>query len=124
LPSVTSRCHFRTIKGVRQTGGSPRRFSLQTIVGIPADEDDGNAANKKIEERIHAANVKPTAGAMESLQPEKQKQVLDMAIQVKDAWEQGDIQTAFTTHRKHNKALSGSAEEQAGLWNRTNTTPS
>ena len=97
-----------------------RRFALQAIVGVSAEDDDANKAGNKpdkppVEQQIINADIKPTAGVMDLLKAEEQKQVLDMGIEVKDAWAQGDLQTAFMRHRKHNKTLD-SADAKAALW--------
>lgn len=57
-----------------------RRYGLQAICGVPAEDDDGNAAAK-------AGEVKPTriaanAGAGENLDPEERARIDELAAEV------------------------------------------
>ena len=59
-----------------------RRYSLQSIAGVVAEQDDdANAASAGSEDK----SIKPTSGARGRVEPKRRKVVEDTAILVKDA---------------------------------------
>jgi hypothetical protein len=74
-----------------------RRYSLSAAFGVAPEDDDGNAAAAASPaKQIIAANVKPTAGAMERLDPEQRKKVEKVASEVVDCFEVSEHETAYT----------------------------
>lgn len=65
-----------------------RRYGLQAAAGVPAEDDDGNAASgnaqpdKNPADKAFSARHKPVDGAMESLLPDDQNRIRDIAIEV------------------------------------------
>ena len=100
-------------QGVGSSVTYARRYSLMAVCGVVGDEDDdGNEASKK---GPLTKAINPRDGFMDSLDEAARLRVLDMAIEVKDAWTAGDLGTAFRAHAKHHKSLE-TAEEQIALW--------
>jgi hypothetical protein len=59
-----------------------RRYGLQAICGVPAEDDDGNAATASTS--VSGA-ITPAGGARERVDPKRRKVVEDTATLVKDA---------------------------------------
>lgn len=82
-----------------------RRYGLQSMCGVPAEDDDGNAAAKgSANERTQNANtakglpaapITPTSGAGETLSAEQRKRVESMASEVIDCFEAGAPEAAY-----------------------------
>lgn len=69
-----------------------RRYGLQSMVGIPAEDDDGNAAVKTAAERVLAKPSDAKQEAVDALMRmdiADQQRMRDIAIQVIDAHENG-----------------------------------
>lgn len=117
---VESRLRMMPVKNDPQGIGScityARRYGLQSLVGLPADDDDGNAASG------NATNAngtkkglgvhKPTDGAMASLSPETQTRIADLATSVRDFIAQDMPEDAHIVIDE--AALEG--EEKVALW--------
>jgi hypothetical protein len=74
-----------------------RRYSLSAAFGVAPEDDDGNAAAAASPaKQIIAANVKPTAGAMERLDQEQRRKVEKVASEVVDCFEVSEHETAYT----------------------------
>jgi len=65
-----------------------RRYGLQAAAGVPADDDDGNAATGK--PGIH----RPSDGAMEGLGDAEKTRARTLANGIVDAWESDDFSAA------------------------------
>lgn len=59
-----------------------RRYGLQSMCGVPAEDDDGNAATASA---ATSGVIKPTEGARGRVDPKRRKTVEDTATQIKDA---------------------------------------
>jgi len=91
-----------------------RRYSLQSIAGVVADEDDdANAASATVgaAKAQETGIIKPTDGAMSRVKPARRNVVVDTATQIKDALKEDRDFDAF--------ALCESiedADEKVYLW--------
>lgn len=85
-----------------------RRYGLSAAVGVAPEDDDGNAAaaakpaNDREADRILSAGVHPAAGVWESLDPDMQIFLSDLAAEVKADLKDGAIGDALTTIQQHN----------------------
>lgn len=82
-----------------------RRYGLMAMCGVPADDDDGNAAMRKIT---------PTAGTWESLPESDQSRLTDLAQVAKEYIADGDVAAAVKVI--DDAALD--AEHKIALWTR------
>jgi hypothetical protein len=55
-----------------------RRYGLQAICGVPAEDDDGNAA------AASTSTITPTSGAMQRVDPKRRPVIADTATLIKD----------------------------------------
>ena len=92
-----------------------RRYHMQAVAGVVGDEDDdGNqavasqGATREPARKVVEANVQPTAGALESLQADMQKQVVDMGIEVSEMF-RADPRKAYALYCSYRDG--GLAEE-------------
>jgi hypothetical protein len=60
-----------------------RRYGLQSMCGVPAEDDDGNAATASAE--AHGGAIPATTGARGRVTPARRKVVEDTAVLVSDA---------------------------------------
>lgn len=58
-----------------------RRYGLQAICGVPAEDDDGNAATASAPSRIT-----PVAGSLDALSKEEQERAREIAADIVDKW--------------------------------------
>jgi hypothetical protein len=89
-----------------------RRYGLQSMVGIPAEDDDGNAASKTPADKVLARKSDArtfTIEALEALGPEEQAFLQAEAIKVIDAHENGQA-------ADYVKSLKLDSEEKMALW--------
>jgi len=89
-----------------------RRYGLQSMVGIPAEDDDGNAASKSPAERILArpSDAKQEAvDALARMDIADQQFIRDAAITVIDAHEDGRAFTALADMHLDN-------EQKLAIW--------
>jgi hypothetical protein len=89
-----------------------RRYGLQSMVGIPAEDDDGNAAVKSPAERVLVRKSDAmtfNVEALEALGPEEQAFLQAEAIKVIDAHENGQA-------ADYVKSLKLDSEEKMALW--------
>jgi hypothetical protein len=78
------------------------KYAMLKLLSIETGEEeedrkDQRKANMTITEKIAAANIKPTAGAMESLEPAMQKQIADWSTQVQDTFN-SDARKAYALY--------------------------
>ena len=59
-----------------------RRYGLMAICGVPAEDDDGNAATSTAPV---SGVIKPTDGAMNRVDPKRRQAITDTATLIKDA---------------------------------------
>jgi len=89
-----------------------RRYGLQSMVGIPAEDDDGNAAAKSPADRVLArpADAKQVAvDALAAMPEDEQKFLRDEAINVIDAHENGGA-------AEYLRSLNLDNEEKLAIW--------
>ena len=86
-----------------------RRYGLQAICGIPAEDDDGNAASKP--------QITPRAGAVDSLTVDRRTQFQDIANGVKAELSTKGPESAYKLLNEES-AHAGieDATEKAALW--------
>jgi len=69
-----------------------RRYGLQSLCGVPSEDDDGERAVKT---PVNQSKVTPTAGAWESMTPEQQSRLTDLAQVVKEYHADQDYASAY-----------------------------
>lgn len=95
-----------------------RRYSLSAAFGVAPEDDDGNAASKAAPprpataENVARANVTPTNGLREQLEPEQLRRVNGVASEVIDCMEAGQVTTAFDVIEE----AKFDTDEKAALW--------
>lgn len=112
-------------KGDAQGFGSAatyaRRYSMMAVCGVVGDEDDdGNQAvasqGREVSNKVVAANVKPTAGALESLPIAMQKQVTEWATQIDGTFNNEGPKTAYALYCSiRDGKLEGETEAKVAL---------
>lgn len=88
-----------------------RRYSLMALAGIPAEDDDGNAATANVRP---SAKVTPTDGAWEAQSAESQAFLLKLAVEVTRLFETEGGNAAAD----HLSAQGLEADEKAAVWTR------
>lgn len=83
-----------------------RRYGLQSMCGLPAEDDDGNAASR--------GAINPTSGVWESVSDEDKKMLEDIASHVKVLLSEGDVKLAVDFIA--GKELD--ADRKVALWTR------
>lgn len=86
-----------------------RRYGLQSMCGVPAEDDDGNAATASTP--AHTGVIKPTDGALDRCQPARRKAIADTAILVKDYLAEGRDFDAYALCENFTDA-----DEKVALW--------
>jgi hypothetical protein len=80
---ISSTMRIPAVKQDAQGYGSAitygRRYGLQSMCGVPAEDDDGNAATAS------SATITPTSGAHDRVAPERRKAIVETAALIKDA---------------------------------------
>jgi hypothetical protein len=77
-------------QGVGSAISYGRRYGLQSMCGVPAEDDDGNAATASAPSRIT-----PVAGALDALSKEGQSKARLTAAQIVDLWLNGEEVGAY-----------------------------
>ena len=85
-----------------------RRYGLQAMCGVPAEDDDGNAASKP------KATITPTTGAWDALPVDEQTFLSDLADEVRKFLNDGDTVGA----KRHLEAANLGTEEKVAIWTR------
>lgn len=67
-----------------------RRYGLQSMCGVPAEDDDGNAASATAPSRIT-----PVAGSLANLSKEEQEQAKEIAADIVELWGKGNEVGAY-----------------------------
>lgn len=86
-----------------------RRYGLQSMCGVPTEDDDGNAATIAPPKK---AAITPTTGAWEALEDKARSRLTDLAIVAKEYIADGDIDGAV-------KAIDDAAldaDHKVALW--------
>jgi hypothetical protein len=71
-----------------------RRYGLQSMCGVPAEDDDGNAATAS----PPPSRITPVAGSLEALSPEDQKKAKAVANSIVDLWTEGKEFAAYEAY--------------------------
>lgn len=89
-----------------------RRYGLQAMCGVPAEDDDGNAATAaKAREPGH---ITPTSGVWEEMPADMQTYLQDVANEVRGLLLDGNVKAACA----HIQAQNLGADEKTALWTR------
>jgi hypothetical protein len=67
-----------------------RRYGLQSMCGVPAEDDDGNAATASTTSRIT-----PVAGSLAALSTQEQESAKDLAATIVELWTTGKEVAAY-----------------------------
>lgn len=89
-----------------------RRYALMALAGIPAEDDDGNAATANV--RPMTTKVTPTDGAWEAQSPESQAFLLRLAGEVVSIFNADGGDAAAD----HLSAQGLDTDEKAAVWTR------
>jgi hypothetical protein len=86
-----------------------RRYGLMAICGVPAEDDDGNAASASTN---RAKAHSPTDGAYDALEPEEQNEAKSIANSIVDLWTEEKEFAAYEKFYQGNL----SNEMKLGVW--------
>jgi hypothetical protein len=84
-----------------------RRYGLQSMCGVPAEDDDGNAATASTTSRIT-----PVAGSLQNLTKEEQETAKEIAADIVEKWTTGKEVAAYEAF--YEADLSN--EMKLGVW--------
>jgi hypothetical protein len=84
-----------------------RRYGLQSMCGVPAEDDDGNAATASTTSRIT-----PVAGSLQNLAKDEQEQAKDIAATIVELWTTGKEVGAYEAFYE----AGHSNEMKLGIW--------
>jgi hypothetical protein len=84
-----------------------RRYGLQSMCGVPAEDDDGNAATASTTSRIT-----PVAGSLQNLTKEEQETAKEIAADIVEKWTTGKEVAAYEAFYEANL----SNEMKLGVW--------
>lgn len=84
-----------------------RRYGLQSMCGVPAEDDDGNAATASTQSRIT-----PVSGSLGMLPKDEQEKAKQVANGIVDMWSEGKELAAYELFYEGNH----SQEMQLGIW--------
>lgn len=108
---ISSRLRIPATKQDAQGYGSAitygRRYGLQSMCGVPAEDDDGNAATASAPVGV----IKPTDGALDRCAPARRKAIADTAILIKDYLQEGRDFDAYGLCENFTDA-----DEKVALW--------
>lgn len=90
-----------------------RRYGLQAMCGVPAEDDDGNAATATA-----PAKITPRAGAWEALAPDVQTQLQDIADCVRTEFNTKGAEAAFKLLSEESDHAKLGQDERVALWDR------
>lgn len=84
-----------------------RRYGLQAMCGVPAEDDDGNAATASAPSRIT-----PVSGSLAALSKEDQETAKEIAADIVDKWTNGKEVAAYEAFYEANLTN----EMKLGVW--------
>jgi hypothetical protein len=85
-----------------------RRYGLQAMCGVPAEDDDGNAATAS----APTSRITPVAGSLAGLEPDEQTKAKEIANGIVDLWNEGKEIAAYELFYENNL----SNEMKLGIW--------
>jgi hypothetical protein len=95
---ISSTLRIPAVKQDAQGYGSAitygRRYGLQAMCGVPAEDDDGNAATAS----TAASKITPVAGSLAALSSEDQAKAKQVANSVVDLWNEGKELAAYEAY--------------------------
>lgn len=107
---ISSTCRIPAVKQDAQGYGSAitygRRYGLQSMCGVPAEDDDGNAATAA------TSRITPVAGSLQALPAEDQQIAKDIAAEIVDHWVNSNEVAAYEAF--YEAGLSN--EMKLGVW--------
>jgi hypothetical protein len=107
---ISSTLRIPAVKQDAQGYGSAitygRRYGLQAMCGVPAEDDDGNAATAS------TGRITPIAGSLAALPPEDQEFCRNMAAEIVDKWNNDKCFAAYELFYQGNL----SNELKLGIW--------
>ena len=107
---ISSTMRIPAVKQDAQGYGSAttygRRYGLQAMCGVPAEDDDGNAATAS------TSRITPVAGSLATLLPAEQQECKDIAAEIVDHWSNGAEVKAYEAF--YEAGLSN--EMKLGVW--------
>ena len=110
---MSSTCRIPASKQDAQGYGSAitygRRYGLQALTGLPAEDDDGNAATAAAPAK---SAITPNSGAGDALTAKQKKVVLDVAACVKEFLKDGNTWNAYA----HIEEQGLDNDEKLYLW--------
>src|SRR5688500_2697554 len=83
-----------------------RRYGLQSMCGVPAEGDDGNAATAS------TSRITPIAGSFSALLPQEQEKAEEVAAEIVDFWTNGKEVAAYAALYD----AGWSNEMKLGIW--------
>jgi len=86
-----------------------RRYGLQAMCGVPAEDDDGNAATASAPT---TSRITPVAGSLAALEPKEQEQAKEIAGAIVDHWGNGEEFKAYEAF--YDAGLTN--EMKLGVW--------
>ena len=108
---ISSTLRIPAVKQDAQGYGSAttygRRYGLQAMCGVPAEDDDGNAATAST-----ASRITPVAGSLQNLSKEEQENAKDIAATIVEFWTNGKEFAAYEAFYE----AGHSNEMKLGIW--------
>ena len=108
---ISSTLRIPAVKQDAQGYGSAitygRRYGLQSMCGVPAEDDDGNAATAS-----QSSRITPVAGSLQNLTKEEQEKAKEIAAEIVDLWNNDKTFAAYEAFYEANL----SNEMKLGIW--------
>jgi hypothetical protein len=108
---ISSTMRIPAVKQDAQGYGSAitygRRYGLQSMCGVPAEDDDGDAAAASTSSRIT-----PVAGSLAALEPKDQEKAKEIAADIVEQWTKGNEIGAYELFYEANH----DNEMKLGIW--------
>ena len=86
-----------------------RRYGLMSICGVPADDDDGNAASAP--KKVFPEPIRPSDGAMDRVDPDRRNAILDTVTLIVEAMKESKVEDAYGYCESFSDA-----DEKVALW--------
>ena len=87
-----------------------RRYGLMAICGVPAEDDDGNAATATV--AATKGRITPVGGSLAALLPQEQETAREAAASIVEHWANGDEVAAYEAFYE----AGWSNEMKLGIW--------
>lgn len=107
---ISSTLRIPAVKQDAQGYGSAttygRRYGLQSMCGVPAEDDDGHAATAS------TSRITPIAGSLAALDPKDQEEAKEIAADIVEQWTKGNEVAAYELFYE----ADYSNEMKLGIW--------